>query len=237
MPGKTPDTRQGLLPFPAARPRYQDSTFIPDESNHEAMAWLENGWPLPALVVWGAAGSGKSHMLTVWAERNQAPVWRDGAIPALESVPERGPLVVDDADRVGDEVGLFHLLNLSRERGLILLMAARLPPSRWAVALPDLSSRLRAIPSVEVRQPSDAMIDALIRRHAAERQLEMPDAVVCWLVPRIERDAAAIEHVVAMLDGESLRQRKALTVPLASRVLNEAGQGAAEDVTNPAAER
>ena len=56
-------------------------------------------------------------------------------------------LVLEDLDRKPfDEQSLFHLFNLSREQGFCILMTARSAPARWSVELPDLVSRMRALP-------------------------------------------------------------------------------------------
>ena len=45
-----------------------------------------------------------------------------------------------------DERALFHLLNLARQTGSHVLIASETDPARWPVALPDLASRLKALP-------------------------------------------------------------------------------------------
>ncbi len=77
----------------------------------------------------------------------------------LDAMGEGTPLVVEDADRVAyDEKALFHLLNLAREKGLYRAASRReSAPSRWGVALPDLTSRLNAVPAVEIGAPDEAL--------------------------------------------------------------------------------
>lgn len=219
MPGKAPESRQGLLPFPPAEPHYDEAAFVADASNMEAMTWLEDGWPLPGLVLCGPEGCGKTYLLRIWARRNGAPVWSGGTLPALDAVPLSGALAVDEADRITDEIALFHLLNLARERSLRLLMAARLPPSRWTVALPDLSSRLRTLTVTEIGPPSDDLLRALLRRFAADRQTDIPESTQIWLVRRMAREAEAVRRIVDQLDDASFREKRPITRKFAGDVL------------------
>jgi chromosomal replication initiation ATPase DnaA len=100
-----------------------------------------------------------------------------------------------------------------------LLLAARTPPSRWAIRLPDLASRLRAVTAVEIRPPEDELLRALLARLLADRQLRPEEPVLDWLLARLPRSAAALREAVALLDEAALAARRDITVPLAREVL------------------
>jgi chromosomal replication initiation ATPase DnaA len=213
-----PDHLQLLLPFPHV-PGYDSRDFLPDDSNQDALAWLDTDWPDQRLMLWGPAGCGKSHLLHIWAERAGAHLLTGHLLRDLESLPGDGALALDDADTVAPEPLLLHLLNTARDRRLRVLLAARTPPSRWPVRLPDLSSRLRAITAVEIAPPSDALLAALLMRLAADRQLSVPKPVQDWILTRLPRSAAFLRQAVARLDQASLALRKPITLSLAANVL------------------
>jgi chromosomal replication initiation ATPase DnaA len=104
---------------------------------------------------------------------------------------------------------------------LRVLLSSRTAPSRWPVHLPDLSSRLRAITVVEVGQPDDNLLEALLIKLMADRQLMISQAVQKWLLLRLPRSPAVLREAVARLDRESLVSGMAITRHLAGRVLNE----------------
>ena len=67
-----------------------------------------------------------------------------------------GALLVEDLHAgIGDQRVLFHLLNLVREHKLSMLLTSRLAPGELDVSLPDLRSRLRALPLVTIAPPDD----------------------------------------------------------------------------------
>lgn len=218
----SPEHLQLLLPFPHA-PGYDSRDFLPAASNQEALAWLDTDWPERRLALWGPAGCGKSHLLHIWAERAGAQMLMGQTLRDLDAMPESGALALDDADTVGSEPLLLHLLNTARDRGLRVLLSGRTAPSRWPIRLPDLSSRLRAITPVEIRPPSDDLLATLLVHLLSDRQLSVAQPVQDWLLTRLPRSPAVLRHAVARLDRESLAFGKAITRSLAMRVLVDDG--------------
>ncbi len=219
-----PDMRQLPLPFQHSRD-FALGNFHEAASNTDALAWLSRtaDWPDLRLALWGPAGCGKTHLLHMWAQRRDAVVWRGTELRGLPDLPATGGIALDDADTLADETALFHLLNAASEAGLPVLLASRAPPALWPVQLPDLASRVRAINAVEIGPPDDALLQVLLARLLAERQLRLPDAVLNWLLRRLPRTQPDLAEAVARLDAVSLQLRRDITVPLARAVLGDLG--------------
>ena len=215
---------EGQLPLDLGhRPALGRADFLVAPSNAEAVAWLDRWplWPAPALALYGPKGSGKTHLAHVFAARAGAR-FIDPATLATERVPtllgEARAAIVDDAAAAAAEP-LLHLYNVLAERQGHLLLAAREPPAHWAIALPDLRSRLLACPAVALSPPDEALIGALLVKLFADRQLAVGDDVVTYLTLRLERSFDAVLQAVATLDQAALAERRRITVPLARRVL------------------
>lgn len=222
-----PAARQLALDLPH-RPHFSRADFLATPANEAALAALDGFERVSgtSMAVCGPAGSGKTHLAHIWASRVGArwitPDTLAAALPELASLPPTA-LVFDAADRVaGDsaaETGLFHLLNLVRQQGGSLLLTGRQPPSRWDVALPDLRSRLAALNTVAVGAPDEALLGAVLVKLFADRQVSPGGEVIAYLLPRMDRSLAAARALVAAIDAESLAGKRAITVPLAARVL------------------
>jgi len=226
------DWRQLPLPF-RHRPGYAAADVFEGTSNAAALAWLHRtaDWPQGRLALWGAEGSGKTHLLHVWAARAGATllhgtVLRDA--PLYPEPPPGGPLAVDEAD-LAAERPLLHLLNAAAEARQPVLLAGRAPPARWPVTLPDLASRLRALTAVEIGAADDAMLRALLARLLAERQLAVPEAVQDWLLQRLPRTPGAMREASARLDRAALAAGRPVTRALAAATLIGLGGPDAED--------
>jgi len=232
-------TRQLALPLPP-RATQALAELLEDDSNAEALAWLRRpaAWPAGRLALFGPAATGKSHMLRGLADELGWPVRHGPGLRGLPPLASAGGIAVDDADCLAEEASLLHLLNAAAERGQQVLLAGREPPGRWAVALPDLRSRLRAITAVRLHPPGDALLEALLRRDFARRQVRVDPGVQDWVLARLPREAAAVAEAAARLDRAALAAGGPITRALARQILPDMpGFGAGfddESVASPA---
>ena len=163
-------------------------------------------WPFRTAILTGPPRSGKS-LLARWFAEN--------------TVGE----AVDDADRVAEDE-LFHRWNRAQASGTPLLLVTARPPGEWRIALPDLASRLGAALLLEIGEPDDAMIEALIADHAARHGLVLGEGASAWLLPRIERSHAAVEALIAEIDRLSLERKQGVTISLLREALSPNGEEA-----------
>jgi chromosomal replication initiation ATPase DnaA len=210
------------------RESFDRADFLCGHCNETALALVENwtGWPARALALTGPQGSGKSHLAAVWADMAGARVIAGHALDAA-SVPQAlatGALAMEDADRHAlDEAALFHLLNLAREQAAYVLITARRPPATWPTRLPDLASRLRALPVATLEAPDDALLAAVLVKLFADRQLTVDERLIDFLVHRIERSFAAAQAAVAELDSEAMRLKRPVNRTLAAEIMRGRG--------------
>jgi len=206
--------------------RLSREDFLPGPPNDAAFGMIERwpDWPAHALAIAGPEGSGKSHLASIWAEMSGARVVSARALqtPMLPDALATGALVVEDcrAD-VLDERALFHLLNLVREQEAYLLMTARTPPASWHVSLPDLASRLRAVPVVPVSMPDDALLRAVTVKLFADRQLAVDESLISYLQTRVGRSFAEVQAAVKALDREALQRKRPVNRALAAELFRD----------------
>ncbi len=211
------------LPLPLRiEPSLGREDFIVAPGNAEAVRFIDSfpNWPAPAAALYGPAGSGKSHLVSVWARAAGARVVEAAALDgrfvrtlgaetavAVENVDSAGTAARDDA--------LFALIN----RHTPLLLTGREPPQSWPVSLPDLSSRFKALLAFALWSPDDALLEALARKLFADRQLKVPDAVVVRMVVSLERAPGAIRDFVARADAKALAEKRPVTIGLIRELL------------------
>jgi chromosomal replication initiation ATPase DnaA len=198
--------------------------FLSGACNAAALALVEAWpqWPGNIVILTGPEGCGKSHLAAIWADIAGARTIAARALDRL-TVPNAlatGALVIEDlVPHAFDERALFHLLNLAREEDAFVLMSARAAPAGWTFALPDLASRLKAIPQIALSTPDDVLLRAVLVKSFTDRQIGVDESLIVYLVRRIERSFAAVRAIVARLDEEAMRRKRPLTRALAAEVL------------------
>ncbi len=225
-----PSAASGAEQLPLALPlddRLRAEDFLTAPCNRLARGVVER-WPEgpdPVLVLTGPPACGKTHLARIWQARVGA-TWLTPASARTrtpEAILAAGPWVVDDAERLGDEALLFHLVNVARAEGKGLLVVSRFAASVWRPALADLRSRLLAAPTVAVAAPDDELLGAVLVKQFADRQLRVPPAVVHYLTARMERSFAACRRVVDLLDQRALASGRAINTARAREVLAAMG--------------
>ena len=208
------------------RPAYGRTDFLVAPSNESAVTWIDRWpeWPAPALIIYGPASCGKTHLAAVWKEQTGAGFVDTNDLAAqsadkIAAIAEH--LVLDHIDPwLGDraaETVLFHLYNLMKEEKRTLLLTMRVPPQHISFAIADLASRLRAAPAAAIEPPDDALLVKLF----ADRQLQIGHDVLAYILPRMERSFAAAHDLVAAADRLAMAEKKGISIPLIRRVLLE----------------
>jgi len=203
---------------------FGSADFLVSDCNRDAFEWIERwpDWPSRVLVLYGPAGSGKTHLAHLWCERAGAALTGGAAIGGA-APSDAAAIAIDDAEQAPEEP-LLHFYNSALERGASLLLTLPAPPASLLLALPDLASRLRALPVVGIAPPDDALLGAVLVKQFADRQIRFAPGVIAYLVARIERSFAAAASVAARLDDAALSAARPITVKLAREVLAEPGR-------------
>ncbi len=194
--------------------------FVTSRSNEAALVLIQAwpSWPAPTLTIHGPAGCGKTHLGHVFQEKVGDSALFLTAPTTLPDLPEKPVLILDEPHL--DETAFFHLLNRVKNDGGALLILSRTAPARWSVTLPDLASRLKAVPSVEVAAPDDALLAAVLVKHFADRQIHVTSGVIDYVLKHSERSFAAAGDIVDRLDRAALAQGRAITIPLVRQILD-----------------
>ena len=218
------------LSFSWTMPKSQgQNDFIALSPHQTVIKWLHNwrDWPasprLRGVVVVGPEASGKTHLISLWA--NQIKAYQPNNLENLQNIPPTATVWLDAPfpllyqSNTAQE-HLFHLCNRLAEQDGRLLISDRTPPARWQHIVEDVRSRLSALPVVNILPPNDALAQNLLIKHFSDRQIRVSEDVIHYLIPRINRDYKAILSIVDKIDKYALQYQQTITLPLVRKAIN-----------------
>jgi len=82
-------------------------------------------------------------------------------------------------------------------------------------------SRMQGTQSVNLEQPDDQLLSAVVAKLFADRQLMPSPDVISYLVARMDRSFDAARDLVAAIDREALARKRPVTRKLAAEVLGQ----------------
>ncbi len=198
--------RPDQIALPLDWPQAADADrFLVSDANRAAYDHFRTWslWPVKATILTGPRRSGRTLLARAFCARI-------------------GGQLIDQAER-HDEEALFHAWNAAQESNRPLVMISDEVPPAWAVALPDLRTRIAVTPIARIAEPDDQLFQGVIQLLFADRGLHLPGEALRFISERVERSYYAAERIVEAIDRFAIADRARLTLPTIRRAL--AGSG------------
>ena len=185
------------------------------------------------VYLWGAAGTGRTHLLRAACHAASSrdlralylPLEELGHFPPmmLEEIERLDLVAIDDVDAVVGrkrwEEGLFHAFNRLRDAGKHLIMTSTVSPRQLPVKLPDLASRLAWGVTYHLQGLDDTQRLQALQLRARVRGMQLPDEVARYILHRGPRGLGELCEALAVLDRASLTAQRKLTIPFVKQAL------------------
>lgn len=220
----------------SAREHSRFDNFIPGTNLEvlNALRALATPGGFQLLVLSGAKGSGKTHLLSATAYHAQEHGASFGFLPGSEldqlspnmlSGMEQLDLVLfDDVDRVAGlpewEAALFTLFNQCKDMGRTMVFTATQGVAALPILLPDLKSRLSWGTNYAINTLHDQDKITFLTKRAAAHGLILERTAAEYLLKHCPRDIPSLISTFDRLDKASLAEKRRLTIPFIRNILH-----------------
>ena len=210
------------------------ANFLVSSGNRHLFDVLTSTSPSVQLIyLWGAEGSGRSHLLQAlchrYAESGASALYlpllsrHDFAPQILEHSHALSVICVDDLDAVAtDSVwqeAMFHCFNEAAESNVLFVVTASRAPRDLDLSLADLRSRMQKGLIFQLQAADDGFKKQILQHRANSRGISLSDQVCDYILQRADRSLAGLIAVLERLDSESFQRQRRLTVPLVKDVM------------------
>ena len=204
------------LPY---RTAYGREAFWVAPCNAQAVAWIDRypNWSVPAVFIYGPAGSGKTHLVHLFTEE----VIDGRTLTSDFRPPFQKKIAVENVDKLASEEALLHLFNFIKELGGNLLLTARTMPR---FSLPDLQSRMALVPKIEIEMPDEQVIQMVAKKAFEDRHILVEENVLNYLSTHLTRSFPLVQQVIELADKKSLSTGHKITISILKQVINELKQ-------------
>jgi chromosomal replication initiation ATPase DnaA len=199
--------------------------FLVTPANAAAVAIVDQWpqWPTHAAVIVGPAGSGKTHLTMVWQSLSHALIAPapDFGVDDVPAILATGAAIVENLhlEHVS-ETAVFHLLNHARQTDAAVLFTSATWPLQQ-ITLPDLRSRLSALPVAQILPPDDALLRGVLVKQFDDRQIAVDEVLISYLMTRMPRSLDVARQLVARIDAEAMAQGASVTRAFVGKILSQ----------------
>ena len=205
---------------------YEEENLVKSSCNNIAINFIEKwpNWSLDNRIVciFGATGSGKTHISRVWKKKSNAKILNKINHLTLNYIYENNtPLVFEDINPniYWPENLLFEFINQIKLSKNYLLITCKVDPHKIKWNLKDLISRFSSFVNIEIKLPDDNLIQNILVKQFSDRQFSIEKKLIEYISFRIERSYLAINNIVNLIDELTLKYKKPVSLSIVKEAL------------------
>ena len=213
---------QLILKFPEHK-AYKKEDFYVSPSNQEAFDFI-NSWPkwIKRIVnIFGPSGSGKTHLSSILQSKTKCLKINSDALneKIFFEFKTKEVLIIENLDENVSEELLFSIWNVALQDNKYLIINSKNPISSYKFKLPDLISRINSSLMIGIKLPNDELISAIIAKNFSDKQINVEEKHIDYIIKRIDRSYEKISQFILTLDKYSLKKGSPFSLKLIKEVL------------------
>ena len=211
------------FPFKA---KYYEQDYYVSSNNFSAYKLIESwpDWPGKWLNVFGAAGSGKTHLSKIMEKKIKKVKLIDAVNVNNEIIDELNHLdclIIDSYKNNIQEKLLYSILNQSKQLDNYIVINTIPLIKEMDLNLIDLKSRINSFTFIGIDLPTDDLLQVIISKSFSENQINISPKISEYIIKNVERSYEKMFKFLKDIDELSLSTGKSININLIKKVLNQ----------------
>ena len=218
------DSNQTIIKFNYDK-NYKNRDFFSSKSNKHVLNFLEKWpkWEKNFVNIIGERLSGKTHLINIFLKKNKGIIIDANFLndDYLKKIKVNENIIIENLTSNVDEKLLYSLLNLIEQDNKYIIITTVIPIVNLGFKLKDLKSRTKNFLLLNIEQPDDELIFAIIIKNLSDRQITLDKRLIQYIIKRIERSYSNIHDFIYKIDQLSLKKKKSIDLKIIKEVLGE----------------
>ncbi len=216
---------QLIFKFPFSKKYYEQDFFI-SSNNFSAYKLIESwpAWPGKWLNIFGASGSGKTHLAKILEKKIDKIKLidaKDISNNTIKDLNHYNCLIIDNFDKNVDGKLLYSILNQSKQLENFILINTIESIKNLDFSLKDLKSRINSFLYIGIELPTDDLLKVIISKTLSDKQININPKISDFIINNVERSYEKMFKFLKEVDELSLSTGKSININLIKKVLNQ----------------
>ena len=206
--------------------RYYEQDFYVSSNNFPAYKLIESwpNWPGKWVNVYGATGSGKTHLSKILEKKIKKISVIEAAnidnkiIDLLNNID---CLIIDSYQNNIDEKLFYSILNQSKQLENYIVINSTPSISELTFELNDLRSRINSFMYIGIELPTDDLLQVIISKSFSDMQINVNPKLSDYIIKNVDRSYEKMFKFLKDIDELSLSTGKSININLIKKVLNQ----------------
>ena len=216
---------QLIFKFPFSKKYYKQDFFV-SNNNFPAYKLIEEWptWPGKWLNIFGASGSGKTHLAKILEKKINKIKLIDAKNVDDEIIRDLNTidcLIIDSFENNIEENLLYSILNQSKQLENYILVNSTPSIKNIKFDLKDLKSRINSFLYIGIELPTDDLLKVIISKTFSDKQVNINPKISDYIINNVERSYEKLFKFLKDVDEMSLSTGKSININLIKKVLNK----------------
>ena len=216
---------QLIFKFPFSKKYYEQDFFV--SSNNFSAFKLVESWPTWSskwLNIFGAAGSGKTHLSKILQKKIDKTKLIDAKNinnEIIQDLNQFNCLIIDNFNNNIEEKLFYSILNESKQLENYVLINSIHSIKNINFNLTDLKSRITSFLYIGIELPTDDLLKVIISKTLSDNQISLNPKILDYIINNVERSYEKMFKFLKDVDELSLSTGKSININLIKKVLGK----------------